>query len=308
MTIDELNASIQDGTIDDLIMVCEARQIKALSHIADRVSARRDVRLLLVAGGSSAGKTTTSKRLVTQLAVNGIKSLAISTDDYFVGDKYNPRDENGQLDYEHLKCVDADKLTRDIKELLAGRPVLEHRFDFAKHEPYDTSNMLSLPAGGIIVIEGIHALNPALLPNIDDSLIHRVFVEPKGQPMVFAKTRLAPRMGRLLRRMVRDNRYRKMSPIDTLNMWPKVIAGEEKWIDPFRKYADDEFDSALGYELAVLKPFAEGLLLAAEAKLPDSVEIHILKDVLQLVKTIGPAKVPGDSIIRETIGGSLLEY
>lgn len=308
MTIDDINTSIADGSFDDLIMVSEARQVKALSKIADKITDRGSVRLVLVAGGSSAGKTTTSKRLVTQLAVNGVKAITLSTDDYFVGDKYNPRDENGELDYESVECVDIPKLNADVKALLSGESIAERKFDFEKHEPFLTSERISLREGGMVVIEGIHALNPVLTPGFDEKEIHRVFVEPVNQPVVFVKTSLPSRLGRLLRRLVRDNRYRKMSPVDTFSMWPKVIAGEEKWIEPFRKFANDVFDSALDYEIAVLKPFAEGLLVAAESKIQGVRELHILKEVLSIVQTGSPAKVPGDSILRETIGGSLLEY
>lgn len=308
MTIEELNKAVLSGKIDSIIRVSEARQMKALSKIADKISAKGTVRLLLIAGPSSAGKTTTSKRLVTQLAVNGVESVSLSTDDYFVGDARNPRDENGELDYEHINCVDIQKLTGDIRSLIAGQSVKEHRFDFVRHEPYDTDNLISLPQNGIVILEGIHALNPLLVPGFDQETLYRVYVEPVGQPIVFAKTRLSPRSGRLLRRLVRDNRYRKMSPIETFKLWPKVLAGEKKWIEPFKQNAEDLFDSALDYELSVLKPYAEGLLILANSKLENNIEAKVLGDILAVVEPSDPAKVPGDSILRETIGGSLLDY
>lgn len=308
MTIEELNKAVLNGNIDNLILVSEARQIKALSKIADKISAKGSVKLLLIAGPSSAGKTTTSKRLVTQLAVNGIESISLSTDDYFVGDARNPRDENGEFDYEHIDCVDIPKLVDDIKSLIDGKSIREHRFDFIKHEPYDTDNSITLPENGIIILEGIHALNPRLLPGLSQDMLYRVYVEPVGQPIVFAKTKLSPQSGRLLRRLVRDNRYRKMSPLDTFKLWPKVLDGEKKWIEPFKQYADDLFDSALDYELSVLKPYVEGLLIMASSKLENNIEAKVLCDLLAVVEPSGPAKVPGDSILRETIGGSLLDY
>jgi len=308
VTIEELNKAVLSGKIDSIIRVSEARQMKALSKIADKISAKGTVRLLLIAGPSSAGKTTTSKRLVTQLAVNGVESVSLSTDDYFVGDARNPRDENGELDYEHINCVDIQKLTGDIRSLIAGQSVKEHRFDFVRHEPYDTDNLISLPQNGIVILEGIHALNPLLVPGFDQEMLYRVYVEPVGQPIVFAKTRLSPRSGRFLRRLVRDNRYRKMSPIETFKLWPKVLAGEKKWIEPFKQNADDLFDSALDYELSVLKPYAEGLLILANSKLENNIEAKVLGDILAVVEPSDPAKVPGDSILRETIGGSLLDY
>ena len=308
MTIEELNEAIRQGRGDDIIMVSEARQVKALSRIADRIADRKSTRVVLVAGASSAGKTTTAKRLVTQLAVNDIASVSLSTDDYFVGDALNPRDEDGNLDYESVECVDRQRISADIMALVEGRSIREHRFDFVKHAPYDTDAEISLPKGGVVIVEGIHALNPIIVPGVPQDAVHRVFVEPTGQPMVFAKTCLSPRHARLLRRIVRDNRYRKMSPIDTFTMWPKVVAGEMKWIEPFRPLADDNFDSALDYELAVLKPYVEGLLVMATTKLPDNVEANGLLTLMSAVEPMGSSKVPGDSILRETIGGSQLEY
>ena len=308
MTIEELNEAIKKGHADDIVMVSEARQVKALSRIADKIAERKSTKVVLVAGASSAGKTTTAKRLVTQLAVNGIASVSLSTDDYFVGDALNPRDEDGNLDYETVECVDRERISADIMALVEGREIREHRFDFVKHAPYDKDATIALPKGGVVILEGIHALNPVLLPGVSADSLYRVFVEPVGQPTVFAKTRLSSRHGRLLRRVVRDNRYRKMSPIDTFTMWPRVVAGEKKWIDPFKPIADDTFDSALDYELAVLKPYAEGLLVMAVSKMPENVEARGLLTLLSAVEAMGPTKVPGDSILRETIGGSLLEY
>ena len=308
MTIDELNAAVDSGEIDEIIRVCEARQCKELSKIADTITLKPGVRLVQLAGGSSAGKTTTAKRLCTQLRVNGRVAMHMSTDDYFVGDARNPRDENGEFDYETIECVDMPRLAQDLNALLAGETIRPRRFDFIRHEGYDPDFTVSLPPGGIIVLEGIHALNPRLTAAVADNCKFRLFIDPVSQPIVFAFTRLSATDARLLRRLVRDNQFRKMDPMTTFSMWPKVLAGEDKWIKPFRPLADAEFDSALAYEPAVLKPFAQGLLARVRLRGIDDPKVEFLMEFLESVHPTDPTKVPGDSILRETIGGSQLEY
>ena len=308
MTIDELNAAVDSGEIDEIIRVCEARQCKELSKIADTITLKPGVRLVQLAGGSSAGKTTTAKRLCTQLRVNGRVAMHMSTDDYFVGDARNPRDENGEFDYETIECVDMPRLAQDLNALLAGETIRPRRFDFIRHEGYDPDFTVSLPPGGMIVLEGIHALNPRLTAAVADNCKFRLFIDPVSQPIVFAFTRLSATDARLLRRLVRDNQFRKMDPMTTFSMWPKVLAGEEKWIKPFRPLADAEFDSALAYEPAVLKPFAQGLLARVRLRGLDDPKVEFLMEFLESVHPTDPTKVPGDSILRETIGGSQLEY
>jgi uridine kinase len=308
MNITELNYTIQNEKIDEFIRVCEARQVKALSKIADDISGRPGIRLVLLAGASSAGKTTTAKRLATQLRVNGLTAMHLSTDDYFVGNSRNPRDENGEFDYERVDCVDMPRLAHDLNTLLDGGKVHLRKFDFVEHEGYDSRRATSLAKNGVVILEGIHALNPILVEGVDDSFKYRMFIEPKTQLTVFATSRLPPADGRLLRRLVRDNQFRKLSPVETFKTWPKVLAGERKWIDPFRKYADAEFDSGLEYELAVLKLYAAGLLEIVKMRMPEESKAQTLAALLGAILPADPAKVPGDSILRETIGGSQLEY
>lgn len=308
MTIEELNRMVDTGEIDEFIRVCEARQCKVLSRIADDISAEENVRLVLVAGASSAGKTTTSKRLCTQLRVNGADSLLLSTDDYFVGDARNPRDENGELDYETVECVDTVRLAEDVNRLFNGESVRLRRFDFQKHDGYDSPTEVALPPGAKIVIEGIHALNPLLTQNVDDDLKFKVFIEPETQPEVFAKFTLPVTDARFLRRLVRDNQFRKLNPLETLRLWPKVLAGEKKWIYPFSGEADCRFDSSLAYELAVIKHYAVGLLVKILKADPENVWVESLSRLLDLVHPASALSVPGDSILRETIGGSQLDY
>lgn len=266
----------------DAILVEEARQIKALSRIADMIAARKGVKLVLLCGPSSAGKTTTAKRLAIQLQVEGFSALSMSTDDYFVGDERNPRDENGEFDYEHVDCVDAAELEEDLSRLIRGETITPRRFDFQKHVGFrDTSKSLKLPENGIIILEGIHALNPKFTSHISPKNKFKIFIH-------------CPKELRFYRRMVRDNHYRNMSAEATIAMWPKVLKGEERWINPYRHEADVEFESALPYERGVLKPFVEKLIGKVEA--------------FEEYKMIPAKKVPGDSILRETIGGSALEY
>ena len=308
MTIEELNALVRSGGIDEFVRVCEARQVKALSHIADDISGREGTRLVLLSGASSAGKTTTAKRLCTQLRVNGFEAMHLSTDDYFVGNSRNPRDENGEFDYECLGCVDLPRLAEDVNGLLAGKSVRMRRFDFVAHEGFDADSSVSLPKNGIIVLEGIHALNPALSEGFAAVGRYGLSIEPATQIVVFATSRLPPSDGRFLRRLVRDNQFRKVSPVETFHMWPKVLAGEKKWIDPFKELADARFDSGLEYELAVLKPYVAGLVEKAKLELPDDPRPAVFSELLSAIEATDPVKVPGDSILRETIGGSLLEY
>lgn len=308
ITLEYLNAAVADGSIDEVIRVAEARQHKRLGAIADAICEKGGVRLVFIAGASSAGKTTTATRLCTQLRVNEREALLVSTDDYFVGDKRNPRDENGNLDYEHLECVDLAKFTADINALLAGETLLRRRFDFQKHEGYISDEERSLPPGGIIVVEGIHALNPRLSEGISEQGRFGVFIEPVPSVDIFAGIKPRPSEARLLRRLVRDYQFRKMRPAETFNMWPSVLAGEEKWINPFKPLADALFDSYLCYELSVLKFYAGGLLELARHELGDRTDVMNLIRMLAPFTPVSSVSVPGDSILRETIGGSQLEY
>ena len=308
MTVEELNESAADGTIDEVIRVAEARQVKALSKIADTICSRDDVRLVLVSGGSAAGKTTTAKRLCTQLRVDGRAALHLSTDDYFVGDARNPRDADGNLDYEHVDCVDIEPLANDLNALFRGEAVPCRTFDFVNHRPFFDGGFRSLPKGGIVVLEGIHALNPRLSEHVDEAAGFRVFVDPKPSLDLFAGRTPTSSDSRFLRRLVRDNQFRKLNPATTLELWPKVLEGEKKWIEPFVCGADAVFDSYLVYELAVLKPYAGGLLARARLEVGETRQVMNMIRLLSAVDAASPNAVPGDSILRETIGGSQLEY
>ena len=308
MTLEELNASVADGSVSEVIRVAETRQRKALSRIADTVCARGGVRVVLLAGASSAGKTTSAKRLCTQLRVNERAALHLSTDDYFVGDARNPRDENGELDYEHVDCVDRVRLAADLNALIRGETIRARRFDFQRHEGYDSDRALALPADGIVVLEGIHALNPLVAEGLDPQQCFRVYIDPVPSIDIFGGLRQTSADARFLRRMVRDCHFRRISPVETVHLWPKVLAGEEKWIRPFSAGADATFDSYLVYELALLKFYVGGLLERARRELGD---IRLLMSEIRLLEHVSPINdefVPGDSILRETIGNSQLEF
>ena len=308
MTLLELNTHIEDGTIDEVIRVAECSQRKELGKFADRICAASGVRLILLAGGSSSGKTTTAKRLSTQLRVNGKEVMYLSTDDYFVGDARNPRDERGNFDYEHVKCVDIERLSADINALFAGEMILERRFDFVNHVPVYSGRMISLSEGAYVILEGIHALNPMLTGGVDESCKFRIYIAPRPSIDVFGGITPKPEEARFLRRLVRDHHFRKINPAETLKMWPNVLEGEKKWIEPFKGTADCEFDSYLVYEMAVLKFYAGGLLERLRREVGTVTMVQNMIRLLAPITPIGAAKVPGDSILRETIGGSQLDY
>lgn len=308
MNAEELNDFIRRGWVNTLVRVAEAKQVKTLSRIADDICIRQNVRLVLIAGASSAGKTTTAKRVCTQLMVNDRFALHLSTDDYFVGDRLNPRDENGELDYEHVLCVDIPRLAADMSALFRGDAIPERRFDFIRHEPTYTENYLQLPKGGFIVLEGIHALNPKLTEDLAEDLKFRIYVDPKPTLELAPEIQPTSADARFLRRLVRDNQFRKMDTLKTLSMWQKVLDGEKKWIEPFHECADVTFNSYLVYELAALKYYVEGLLEIAHRGQKDDPRINRGLAQLRSVLPISHEAIPGNSILRETIGGSQLEY
>ena len=308
-TVGDLNATVLERRFDDFVNAAESMHRKSISNIADLIVARSPaVRLVLLAGPSSAGKTTTAHRLANQLRACGRRVLIVSTDDYFVGDARNPRDAEGNLDYECVGAVDQDLLAADLNALFIGEKVHLRKFDFIKHEGSDSETPTELPPGGIVLLEGIHALNPALTEGIDDDLKFRVYLNAYTQIAIDCCNRISTRDTRLLRRLVRDFRTRGMSPKDTIAMWPKVMAGEQKWIFPFQKYADATFNSALEYELAVLKPYAIPLLDLVKSWDPEFLVARRLSGILHNVAVAASNAVPGDSILRETIGGSQISY
>ncbi len=306
----ELNSAIADGSVADVINTVEALHEKRLASFADRIAAQVPrPHIVLVAGPSSAGKTTFSMRLCTHLKVLGLKPTLISTDNYFVGDALNPRDEHGNLDYEHLDAIDRPRLNADILKLLAGESVPMRKFDFHRHEGYDSADTLSMDTQrGVLVIEGIHSLNPELTPDIPREEKFLIYVNALTQLAIDNNNRISTIDNRLLRRMVRDGQFRGRSPLETLRLWKSVRAGEEKWILPFQHYADAVFNTALDYEIPVLKTLASPLLNQIKPAHPEFALARRLSCFLQNFEAMPMSDVPTNSILREYLGASRLRY
>ncbi len=308
-TVGELNQAIQDRHVDEVIRTVEALHDKKLARIAAQVAARKPrPKLILVAGPSSAGKTTFSKRLVTHLRVNGLRPRLVSTDDYFVGDERNPRDAEGNLDYEHIRAMDLDRLNGDLLALMAGKAVHLPRFDFKVRRSFDREEAVRLDEDAVIVMEGIHCLNPDLTSAIAPEDKFRIYISALTQLAIDFNSRISTTDNRLLRRMVRDSQFRGHSALTTLRRWPSVQRGEKRWIFPFQHYSDATFNSALDYELAVIKPYVAPLLNEIKPSHPEYAEARRLTGFLHNFMAIGADAVPGDSILREYIGGSQLHY
>ena len=308
-TVGQLNQAVVEKKADDFIHTLEALHDKKLGRIADQISRREhSVRLVLVAGPSSAGKTTFSKRLVTHLRVNGYKPILISTDNYFVGDDRNPRDAEGKLDYEHIESMDLPRLNSDLLRLMTGEVVRMRSFDFKRKQGYDQDATTQLPSNGIIVMEGIHSLNPRLTSDIPREQKFLIYVNALTQLGVDSSNRISTTDTRIIRRMVRDHQFRDRPAIETLRMWPSIARGEKRWIYPFQHLADAVFNSALDYELAVLKLLASPLLNQIKPWDEEYIEARRLSGFLHNFSSLSPDVVPGDSILREYIGGSQLTY
>ncbi len=308
-TVGQLNQAVVEKKADDFIHTMEALHDKKLGRIADQITQREPpVRLVLVAGPSSAGKTTFSKRLVTHLRVNGYKPILISTDSYFVGDESNPRDAEGKLDYEHIESMDLERLNSDLLRLMGGESIQMRAFDFRKRAGYNQIEFTQLPAEGIIVMEGIHSLNPRLTADVPREQKFLIYINALTQLGVDSSNRISTTDTRIIRRMVRDHQFRDRPAIETLRMWPSIARGEKRWIYPFQHLADAVFNSALDYELAVLKPLAAPLLNQIKPWDEEYIEARRLSGFLHNFSTLSPAVVAGDSILREYIGGSQLTY
>jgi uridine kinase len=308
-TAGHLNRLTYSGEVERFIHTAEALHEKKLGRIADQITNRQQQpRIVLIAGPSSAGKTTFAKRLATHLRVNGMQPVTIATDDYFVGEAKNPIGADGKPDYEHIEAVDTEAFNRDLCDLIAGRSVPIRRFDFEKRAPTITDTALTLSDEQILIIEGIHGLNPRLTHMIPSSQKFKIYVNALTQLNVDSYNRISTTDNRLIRRMVRDHQFRGHSPLHTLAMWPMVRRGEQRWIFPYQQEADATFNSALDYELAVLKPFVEPLLMQVKPDQAEYAESRRLSEFLLNFISIQEDLVPRNSILREYIGGSMLHY
>ena len=307
--IGDLNNSSGNGKSEVLIKVSESLQEKKIAYIADRIAARKDkLKIVLISGPSSSGKTTFSKRLAIQMLVVGIKPKNLSLDNYFVNRENTPRDENGDYNFEALEALDLNLFNEQLVSLLAGEEVTLPKFSFETGQRTFNGEKMSLGEGEILIIEGIHGLNPKLTRAIPDSVKFKVYVSALTSIKVDELTRIHTTDNRLIRRIVRDYKYRGYSARDTISRWASVRRGEEKYIFPYQEEADVMFNTALLYELAVLKPFAEPILLEVKPCQPEYSEASRLLKFFGYFKPMLSREIPPTSILREFFGGSSFSY
>jgi uridine kinase len=305
--VGSLDAAIQAGRTEEIILVAEALHAQRIGEIATEIVQCRDrVRLVLMAGPSSSGKTTFSRRLAVQLLANGIRPIALEMDSYFVDREQTPRDEHGNYNFEVLEALDTELFNRHLLQLMAGEEVTLPKFNFVsgKREGGPT---IRLGPDQILLVEGIHGLNPRLVPNIPQERIFRLYISALTQINIDRYNRVPTTDVRLLRRIVRDARTRGYSAAETIGRWESVHKGERDFIFPYQENADVMFNSALAYELSVLKPLAAPLLLQIEPGKPGYIEAKRLLAFLQWFEPIPVDPIPDNSILREFVGGSNLE-
>jgi uridine kinase len=308
--VGELNLNIAERTILDYIRIAEAHQARKLADIAQQIYERCDsIRMVLIAGPSSSGKTTSAKRLAIELMVLGLKPIAVSLDDYYRGKAETPKDENGEPDYECLEALDVPFLNEQLLALYRGGEITLPVYDFKTGSRKETGGKkIKLEGGNILIVEGIHGLNDALTHSIDRGTKFKVYISALTQLNLDDHNRIPTSDNRLLRRMVRDSQFRGMDAVGTLKMWPNVQAGERKYIFPFQASSDAAFNSALDYELSVLKYYADPLLRAVKPRQIEYAEASRLLSFLENFTPIPPQYVPGTSILREFIGDSEFKY
>ncbi len=304
-----INLRVRKGEGGDLVKVSEALHEKKVAQIADTIHSRGDlIRLILIAGPSSSGKTTFSKRLAVQLQVAGLRPHTLSLDNYFVNRENTPRDEKGDYDFESLDALDVAKFNDDLIALMAGERVELPKFSFERGERYFDGSFLQLEPNGILVVEGIHGLNPLLTDRIPRERKFKIYISALTSISLDGQSRIASSDNRLLRRMVRDQRYRSYGAIQTIRRWGSVRRGEDKNIFPYQEEADIMFNSALPYEFGVLKQFAEPILNEVPDSVPEYSEAVRLLRFLRVFSPIGQEEIPPTSILREFLGGSSFSY
>jgi len=307
-TVGDFNAAVDAGHATDIINISEALQEKKIAQIAEQIAARPEVKLVLLAGPSSSGKTTSCKRLSIQLAVNGLKPLQISLDDYFVDRERTPKDENGEYDYESIYALDLQKINDQFNALFRGEEVELPKYDFQSGKSKKSGQRLKMNDNNVLVVEGIHALNPELTAQIPNEQIFRVYASALTTILLDNHNYIPTTDNRLLRRIIRDYKYRGVSAQDTIHRWPSVRAGENKWIFPFQENADAMLNTAMLYELAVLKMQAEPLLEQVPENCDEYAEAYRLLKFLKYFKGIPFNNLPPTSLLREFLGGSSFHY
>jgi uridine kinase len=309
--VGQLNQLCLDGDIRHIIRIAEGLHEKKIAQVADEILSRRPrVRLVTIAGPSSSGKTTFAKRLGTQLRVNGIEMVSLSLDNYYVNREHTPVDEDGRPDFEAIEAIDLDLFHRHLARLMAGEDVMTPRFEFVngRRKAEDEWVPLRLEDHQLLVVEGIHGLNDRLTQSVSRQQNYRIFISALSQLAIDDHNRIFTSDARLIRRIVRDHLFRGFTAERTLDLWERVRRGEGKWIFPFQEQADVMFNSALVYEPAVLKVFAERFLLQVPRTSPAYTEAYRLLKHLSIFVPIFPDEVPHTSILREFIGGSTFKY
>nr|WP_293549834.1 nucleoside kinase [Prevotella sp.] len=307
-TVGDFNQAIDVGHTTDIINISEALQEKKLAKIAEEIASREGVKLVLLAGPSSSGKTTSCKRLSIQLAVNGLKPLQISLDDYFVDRDKTPKDENGDFDFESIYALNLDLLNEQFNALFRGEEVELPKYDFPSGKSVKSGKMLKLEPNNVLVVEGIHALNPELTAHVPEEQIFRVYASALTTILLDNHNYIPTTDNRLLRRIIRDYKYRGVSAQETIRRWPSVRAGENKWIFPFQENADAMLNTAMLYELSVLKMQAEPLLQQVPENCEEFAEAYRLLKFLKYFKGIPYNNLPPTSLLREFLGGSSFHY
>ena len=307
-TVGDLNDAVDKGFATDIINVNEALQEKKIARIADQIAARHDVKLVLLAGPSSSGKTTTCKRLSIQLLTCGLKPLQISLDDYFIDRDKTPLDANGEYDYESIHALNIDLINEQFNALFKGEEIELPRYNFQAGKSEKSGKRLKLGPNDIVVVEGIHALNPELTAQIPEQQKFRVYVSALTTFLLDEHNYIPTTDNRLLRRIIRDYKYRGVSAQESIHRWPSVRAGEERWIFPYQENADAMFNSAMLYELAVIKQQAEPLLEQVPENCEEYAEAHRLLKFLRYFHAISYRQLAPTSLLREFLGGSSFKY
>ncbi len=308
--VGDLNLAIEKGRSQDIILVSEAMQEKQVAKIAEKIADgyKEGIRIVLISGPSSSGKTTFCKRLQVQLTTNLLHPVGISLDDYFLNREDTPKDEHGEYDFESLYALDLPYFNKDSKKLLSGEEIDLPTFNFETGQRVFKGKKLKLRENSILVIEGIHALNPELTEFIDDKYKYRVYVSVLTSISLDNHNWIPTTDNRLLRRIIRDYRFRGYSAEDTINRWPSVRRGEDKWIFPYQENADAMFNSAMLYELAALRKFAEPILAQVPESSKANAEAYRLLRFLRYFNYIPTEELPGTSLLREFLGGGSFKY
>ena len=307
-TVGDFNEAVKNGLATDLINVSEALQEKKISQIADTIAERKEIKVVLIAGPSSSGKTTFCKRLSVQLLASGVKPVQISLDDYFVNRTETPKDENGELDYESIYALNIPLINEQFNTLFRGEEVELPKYNFQTGMSEKSGKKLHLGENNILLVEGIHALNPALTEQIADDKKFKIYASALTTILLDDHNYIPTTDNRLLRRIVRDYKYRGCSAQETIHRWPSVRAGENKWIFPYQEQADVMFNTAMLFELAVIKTQAEEVLEQVPEKCDEYAEAYRLRKFLKYFAPLPFRNLPPTSLLREFLGGSSFKY